>query len=620
MREREALRHRRLRRLLLSSACLIALATPALAGTLVDTVRTAIANNPDVALVQANRRAVDQELRQARARLLPQLDVELRYGPEWTQNDTTRSIDGDDSRLLARREASLTLRQLLFDGFETQAEIARQRARVDSAARRVQQNAEFVALDAIQAHLEVLRRQGIVDLAERNVRRHQEIVAKVRRLEREGRVSIADLRQAEARLAQAREDLVRARGDLADARAAFQRVVGTAPENLILDPAPADALPQSREEAAARASVANPQVLVALADVDAAEAELRRVRAAFYPDLDLQVRADYGEGVGGNPHTAGQASALLVLRYNLYRGGADVAAEREAFHRINEARARLVKARRAAEEDARTSWNAWETARQRVEALRAKAEAQRRTRDAYAQQFELGQRNLLDLLDAENELFLARVSLRTAEFTERFAVYRLLAATGELLAALDVAPPREQVNVRRTPESDATPERVEEKSTYLDDPKMEARPLRGEEAGEPAREDYDVTPHTGRPPAEPIKKMEPPAPQPAAAPTTKAPAKPARPYLFQYLLGRQARVEPPAQPTAPAPQTAQAEVLAPAKVEPAAGEPASMATAQASVSAGTPAQNEPTRPATATADQPPTLAAMLSRWFGRGGD
>ncbi len=618
MRERGSPGHRRLRGLLLASACLLALTAPAMGGTLVETVRTAIANNPDVALVRANRRAVDQELRQARARLFPQLDVELRYGPEWSHNDATRSaVDGDDSRLLARREATLTLRQLLFDGFETPAEIARQRARVDSAARRVRQNSEFVALDAIQAHLEVLRRQGIVDLAERNVRRHEEIVAKVRRLEREGRVSIADLRQAEARLAQAREDLARARGDLADARAAYLRVVGAAPENLVLDPAPEDALPAGREDAAARASVANPAVLVALADVDAAEAELRKVRAGFYPDLDLQLEANYGEGVAGTTRPAGRAAALLVLRYNLYRGGADVAAEREAHHRVNEARARLVKARRAAEEDARTSWNAWETARARVEALRTKAEAQRRTRDAYAQQFELGQRSLLDLLDAENELFLARVSLRTAEFTERFAVYRLLAATGELLATLDVAAPREHVNVRRTPGQEATPERVEEKSRYLDDPRMERRALRGEESGEPPREDYDVTPHTGRPPAEPVTETPPPAAAPAAAPEAGGPAASERPYLLRYLFGGRAAAEPPTAPASAEP----AKTVA-ADGTPAAGDaaptpaPAAVATAATgSAAAGVSPAAGPAAP-----EPPATLATMLSRWFGRGGD
>ena len=92
-------------------------------------------------------------------------------------------------------------------------------------------------------------------------------------------------------------------------------------------------------------------------------------------------------------------------------------------------------------------------------ALRAEAEAQRRTRDAYAGQFELGLRDLLDVLDAENQLFIARVALTTAEYTERFAVYRGLAVVGTLLDTLEITRPREAISIYRTPADVQTPGR-----------------------------------------------------------------------------------------------------------------------------------------------------------------
>jgi len=581
---------------------------PALAGDIVDTVREALATYPELGIVRHDRRAVEQELRQARARWLPSLDAELRYGPEWAHNDTTRSRDGDDSTVLARREASLSLRQLLFDGFETQAEIERQRARLDSASRRVAETAEFVALDAVQAHLEVLRRREIVDLAESNVNRHRDLVERVRRMEREGRVSVADLRQAEARLAQAQEDLARARGDLEDAVATYMQVVGRAPENLTFDSAPESALPKDREEAAALARSGNPRVLVAYADVAVAEAELGKARSGYYPHVEVRVEGTYGEGVAGSARPAGSASALVVLRQNLYRGGADIALEREAFHRLNEARARLAHARRQAEQDARTSWNALETARARVEALRAKAEAQRRTRDAYFQQFEIGQRSLLDLLDAENELFLSRVQLRTAEFTESFAVYRVLAATGRLLSTLDVTPPREHMDIERRPADEPTPEKVEEKAKELDDPRMEPRPVRGAESGEPPRQDYDVTPHTGRPPKEPVEKLDVPAGTPGNAPAAGGGGGTDRPTIFEYFWGGRTAAATPA-----ASGKAVAQAAAPAAVEPAAP-PASAPEPSGTIPA---AANAPVE---APAERPQTLGAMLRQWFARGGN
>jgi outer membrane protein, adhesin transport system len=84
-----------------------------------------------------------------------------------------------------------------------------------------------------------------------------------------------------------------------------------------------------------------------------------------------------------------------------------------------------------------------------VTALGQGVEAQRATRDIYAQQFDLGQRGLLDLLDAENELFNDRSNLVTADFTEIFAAYRVLAIIGTLLDTLSIDRPKEAISIYR---------------------------------------------------------------------------------------------------------------------------------------------------------------------------
>jgi adhesin transport system outer membrane protein len=479
-------RLRRLAMLLASAAPLLA-GTPAWAATLADTIRAAIASNPDIGVVRADRLAVDQELRQARALFLPSVDLRAAAGPEYTDDATTRDNDRRSSgeETLLRREVQLKLSQMLWDGWEARSEVERQTARVNSASYRVEEAAEFVALNASEAHLDVLRNIELVRLAEANVAAHREILRQVRDLERGGTGDIADVRQTEARIAQTEAVLAEARGRLADARATYLRVVGQGADELVLDAAPVAALPGDGDAAADLASLQSPTVKIAASDVDVAAAELRGSRAGFYPRFDVELTGTAGKDIDGQEGNDVGASALLVLRYNLYRGSGDIAREREAFHRSNENRAKLEVARRKAAEEARFSWNALETARARVTALRARAEAQRLTRDAYAQQFEIGLRSLLDLLDAENELFVARTALVTAEFTERFAVYRVLAVTGTLLATLDIPPPREAVSIYRTPGDVQTPDAVRAKSVPLRDPRAEPRPLRGEEAGEP---------------------------------------------------------------------------------------------------------------------------------------
>ena len=407
---------------------LVATSGAASATSIEDSIRTALATNPEVGVVAADREAIDQELRQARAEYLPSIDVRGAAGPEYTDSPATRNRrgrgnDAGDSQTLLRLESQLTLTQMLFDGFATQSEVQRQTARIDSAAYRVQETAEFIALDAVEAHLDVLRNQALVELARENVAQHQRILGQVALLERQGAGSIGDVRQAESRLAEAQSSLALATGNLRDAIAFYQAIVGDQPANLEDALPPVAALPESEEASAAVASVTSPTVLIANADIDVAKAELRGARAGYYPNLDLELGASAGEDLDGVEGSDVSAQALVVLRYNLFRGGADIAREREGFARVREAREALRVAQREAEEEARVAFNALITARARVAALARGVEAQRATRDIYAQQFDLGQRGLLDLLDAENELFIDRSNLVTASFTEELRAF-----------------------------------------------------------------------------------------------------------------------------------------------------------------------------------------------------
>lgn len=527
------------------------LATEASAGTLEDTIRAALASNPEVGVVKSDRLAVDQELRQARAGYLPSLDVRAAAGPEYTNSVDTRQRgsrppNGDAHTTLTRSEAELKLSQMLWDGNQVRSEVERQRARVNSASYRVEEAAEFVALNAIEAHLNTMRNQEIVRLNEANIEAHRRIRDQVEQLERGGGGDIADVQQTLARIAAAEASLATSNGDLADSQATYAQIVGATPQDLSLEAPPLAEIPATADQAAEDASLRSPTVQIAASDVDVSAAELRGTRSNYYPRFDVELASSAGDNLDGQKGSAVDASALLVMRYNLFRGGADIAREREAFHRVNESRAGLERARRKAEEEARFSFNALTTARARTQSLRAKAEAQRRSRDAYAQQFEIGQRDLLDVLDAENELFLARVGLVTAEYAERFAVYRLLAVTGELLEAMQVGAPRESVNIYRTPQEVQTPDAVTDKSKQLYDPRAEPRALRGLDAGEPPPDALDLStvptaPATQAPAA------------PAAAPRPVTDAGPAMATAAPVAMADASTDAPTVQPAAFAP-------------------------------------------------------------------
>jgi adhesin transport system outer membrane protein len=435
-------------------ASLVTPASMAFADSLEDSIVRALSFNPDVGIVSSNRRAIDQELRQARALYMPSVDLRAAIGPEYTNSTGTRSRDtrppgGDASAFLTRMESQITLTQMLFDGFSTDSEVARQLARIDSAAYRVNEASEFIALDAVEAHLDVLRNEELVRQAEQNLASHEDILNRIRTDSGFNRFKLSELNLSEARYAAASEILETAKGNLRDAKARYVRVIGELPDDLENRPAPQYALPDSARGAAERASVNSPTVKIADADINVAKAELKGSKSGHYPRFDLEVGAAANRQIDGFTGSNVDGQALLVMRYNLFRGGGDIAREREAFARLGESRESLRKARNEAKEQARLSYNALTTAEARVTALSRQANANAATRRGFAEEFDAGDRNLLDRLDVENEYYLSKANLTTAEYTRDFAVYRVLAVTGDLLPTLDIDPPKEGINIWR---------------------------------------------------------------------------------------------------------------------------------------------------------------------------
>ncbi|MEQ9489368.1 MAG: TolC family outer membrane protein [Alphaproteobacteria bacterium] len=415
--------------------------SPAHAIDLADAVSTALQTNPDVGIVVEDQRAISEELNQAYSGYYPVIDLRASEGQEWTNNATTRGREqlpgeGDTIRLPSFR-SSLSISQTLFDGYETFYEIERQKARTISASRRVRETSEFIALDAIEAYLESLRQRELVLLAEENIAVHQQTLELVKAKAEGGAATVADIQQTESRLAAAEATLTEAQSRLKDADATYIRIIGETPTSLERPIPPLWALPNSVEAAIDTALENNPTIAVNRADVAASRAEYNGSKSTFLPTVELEVNgsADRNqEGVRGGEYIA---SALVTVNYNLFNGFEDYHTRKELMARIGESRQRLNRAIRLTEEEMRLAWNARTSAQERVGAQTREAEANDQVRQTYRQQFDLGGRNLLELLDAENELFITRGNLISSEFAELFAAYRILATGGILVATLD---------------------------------------------------------------------------------------------------------------------------------------------------------------------------------------
>lgn len=405
--------------------------------TLVDAVQQTVSTYPEIAEASANRRAIDQELRQAEGLYLPSLDLEAGIGYEWTD---TVTIDNEDLR---RTESSLLLVQTLYDGGFRSAEVDRQGNRVDSAAYRVRERAEAIALDAVRSYLDTLRSQQIVELAKENVEKHRRTLNEIQDRVRAGQSGIGDDQQALARLAAAEDTLVETLRAQDDAEITYRRVVGVQPVNLELPEFSDSVLPDNIDDIVAIALEGNPDIMFASSDIKTSDAEIRATQASYYPTVNLEVGGSADNNLDGVEGHNDDLLAMLRLRYNLYRGGIDEGREKEALARKAETEQRKRRYERLVEEEVRRSWSSLARSEARSEVLAAAVVANTEVASTYKQEFEIGQRDLLDLLDADNELFNSRTSLVTVEYSVRFAKYRLLATMGRLNSTLGVTLPAE---------------------------------------------------------------------------------------------------------------------------------------------------------------------------------
>lgn len=441
-----------LKKLALSLSCLavmsvsgVAIAQEAPAQmTLNEAISIGVMTNPEYGVVAGTRRATDEELEQAKALYLPSIDFSADTGYEYTKDQGTKDfVNNEEDESLWRYEVGLTLTQMLFDGWETKYENERQKNRVESSAHRVRETAELVGLSIIESYLEVIRQRELLTITRDNVQEHLAIMDMIQEGVDAGRSTQADLEQIKARLASARAQESTIMQQLRIAESNFRREVGDDPRDLVLPTIPVNALSSNVEEEVKTAITQSPTLDIFDADTRVAYAEYKGTGSTLYPQVDLQLNARQGEDLGGQEGRDRSASALVVADWNLYRGGGDVARVREFTHRYQVAKERRADSARAVEDDVRQTWARMVSAGERAREFSSQAAANTEVVRAYKDQFSLDRRTLLDVLDAQNELFVSRTNTINAEFLEMFSVFRLLGLKGQLFPTMGIAYPRE---------------------------------------------------------------------------------------------------------------------------------------------------------------------------------
>lgn len=390
-------------------------------------------NNPEVLARWHTLRAADFERDVGAGALLPKVDLLAGAGAERRADATSRSR-------YDRTSSSLTITQLLYDGFATRNEIKR----LDHA-RLVRlfeffDTSESVALEVVRAYYDVLRFRQLVQLAEDNFVQHRSVFDQTERRVKAKVARAVDLEQIGARLALAEANLLTETSNLHDTTARFQRIVGQAPAEEMPLPVqlklniPADATAAVRlalqRNGALRASIEN---------VRASDSALASRTGAYQPRFDLRLRRDRGSNLSGIPGSSETNVAEVVMSWNLFNGMSDRARERQFAEQLNVARDLRDKTCRDIRQTLLIAYNDVRKLNEQLAYLNQNKVSVEKARNAYRQQFDIGQRTLLDLLDTENELYQAKRAEATAEQDLNIAYARTHAGVGTLLGALELS-------------------------------------------------------------------------------------------------------------------------------------------------------------------------------------
>ena len=410
-----------------------------------EAAQAAVLKSPDVQARWHAFREASEEVGVARGGFLPRLDLSAGTGKQKQEQDRVR-LDASYSG----NESQLSLRQMLFDGFATSSEVKRLGKAKLVRYFELLDASENVALEAGRAYLDVVRYRYQVVLAEENYIQHQAAHEQLKQRADSGVGKRVDVEQAASRLALADINLTTAYANLHDVSARYARIVGEQPAKVMFAPAQLEKGAPKTAEAALRESLAhNPALRASVENLEATQYQLEGSRAPFMPRFDLVASRNNYSNYQDNG-ARDESKVELRMNFNLFNGGSDLARNRQYRERKNTALDLREKACRDVRQNLAIAYNETLRLNDQLSYIGIQVGLLEKTRAAYRDQFNIGQRSLLDLLNTQNEYFDARRSQVNADADLSIAYLRTYAGMGRLLEKLEL----KRIEAEETPASE----------------------------------------------------------------------------------------------------------------------------------------------------------------------
>jgi len=404
--------------------------------------------------------AADEGVKTSLAPFLPSLDINGGAGYENVSTPAFRASGGafetDGSNYAA------TLKENLYDGGRKFANRRGAKLQREVADLNLTNTRQTIVFEGVTAYVNVLRQNELVALSRLNGDNiRKQLNLEDERVRRGSGINV-DVLQAKSRLQSSLERLSANEGAFADAKSRFLQVYGhPADITRMTLPLPVDRLlPMNIEDAVSIALSENPTVGVGNKRIDQAEEQKKVVKSEYYPSVDLVLQNKYEQNYVGTPGIRRDNTAKVQTTWNLFSGLSTKSRVAQSAADSDARRNEYVQARRKAEEQTRLAWQALQTAKERVELLQNGVNIAGEVYDSRRKLRESGKESVINVLDAENELYSSRITLASAQYDARLAAYAVLLAIGRLeLDLLGAAPPSNNVPPAAVPAAvPATPQ------------------------------------------------------------------------------------------------------------------------------------------------------------------
>jgi TolC family type I secretion outer membrane protein len=393
-------------------------------------------SNPTLLAARAELRAVNEGVPQELSNYRPFVSLDGEAGVQEIDRN-----EGDGSETTYPFEASVGLSQPIYRGGRTTADVARAEAEVQAQRAILRSVEQGVLLSAVIAYMDVWRDEDVVRLNINN----EKVLA--RQLEATndrfevGELTRTDVAQSEARLSRAKAERIGAEGDLTGSQAVFAEIIGVPPVS-VAPPGPVQGLPDNEADAISAALEDNPDIS---ADVFAEKAAQDRVRSSIgelYPEVSLSAELRHAENEFSSDSETDEARVLAIVSIPLYQQGFVSSLVREDKQTANQLRIEIIETRRRIRQECTDAWEQLLTARAQILAFTDETRSAQIALEGVREENSVGQRTILDVLDAEQEFLDAQIQLTRAQRDETVAGFVVLQCLGRLTAA-DLALPVE---------------------------------------------------------------------------------------------------------------------------------------------------------------------------------